>query len=181
MQECSCPVAQLCPMLCNSMVYNPLDPLSIIFFQARVLDWVAIFYSKGPSKHRNWTHISYIGSWILYYCATLESPTQGHSLINILHANLHLRVLFLYNLYPIHHTHTHTHTHIHRHTTLYDLWLPTVDETIGFPVGSECKESDGRVTNTSLKACPGDFMLSLKGSENSLCLQKDSSGVLWLL
>ena len=48
---------------------------------------------------------------------------------------------------------------------------------MGFSGGSESKESDGRVTNTLLKACPGDFMLSLKGSENSLCLQKGSSGV----
>ena len=48
---------------------------------------------------------------------------------------------------------------------------------MGFPDGSDSKESDGRVSNTLLKARPGDFRLSLKGSENSLCLQKDSSGV----
>ena len=37
-------------------------------FQAKILEWVAIFSSRGSSQPRNWTHMSYvscIGRWIL--------------------------------------------------------------------------------------------------------------------
>ena len=42
-------------------------------FQARVLEWVAIAFSRGSSQPRDQTHISYIssiGRWVLY--------PQGH-------------------------------------------------------------------------------------------------------
>ena len=35
-------------------------------FQARILEWVAIFYSRESSQPRNWTLISCVGRWILY-------------------------------------------------------------------------------------------------------------------
>ena len=38
--------------------------------QARILEWVAISYSRGPSQPRDWTHVSCIfctGRWILYH------------------------------------------------------------------------------------------------------------------
>ena len=44
--------------------------------QARGLEWVAIFFSTGPSRSRDWTYvscISCIGRWILYQCATWEA------------------------------------------------------------------------------------------------------------
>ena len=47
-------------------------------FQARILEWVAISYSRGSSQPRDWTHISCIsciGRWILYRCATWEHIT----------------------------------------------------------------------------------------------------------
>ena len=37
-------------------------------FQARILEWVAISFSRGSSQPRDWTHISYvscIGRWVL--------------------------------------------------------------------------------------------------------------------
>ena len=46
-------------------------------FQARILEWVAISYSRGPFKPRDWTHfscVSYIGRRILYHCATWQAP-----------------------------------------------------------------------------------------------------------
>ena len=46
-------------------------------FPAWILEWVAIFYSRGSPQFRDWTHISYIsciGRWILYHCATWEAP-----------------------------------------------------------------------------------------------------------
>ena len=42
--------------------------------QARILDWVAIFFSKESSWPKDWIHISCIGRWILYHWTTLEEP-----------------------------------------------------------------------------------------------------------
>ena len=51
-------VIQLCPTLCDSM--NCSLPGSSIhcIFQARVLEWVAISFSKGSSQSRDQTQIS---------------------------------------------------------------------------------------------------------------------------
>ena len=53
-------VAQLCPTL-----LDPMDcslPCSSILgiFQARVLEWVAIFFSRGSSQPRDWNQVSCI-------------------------------------------------------------------------------------------------------------------------
>ena len=45
-------------------------------FQARILGWVAISYSRGSSQARNKNHVSCvscIGRWILYHWATWEA------------------------------------------------------------------------------------------------------------
>ena len=42
-------------------------------FQATVLEWVAISFSKGSSPPRNWTCISCIGRQILYLWVTKEA------------------------------------------------------------------------------------------------------------
>ena len=41
--------------------------------QARILVWVAISFSRGPSPPRGGTHISCIGRQILYHGATREA------------------------------------------------------------------------------------------------------------
>ena len=41
--------------------------------QARMLEWVAISYSRESSQPRNRTHVSGIGRWILYYRTTWEA------------------------------------------------------------------------------------------------------------
>ena len=43
------------------------------FFQARILECVAISYSRGSSWPRDWTHLSYIGRQILYHWANLAN------------------------------------------------------------------------------------------------------------
>ena len=58
-------VAQSCPTLCNSIhcSHRPWDS------SARILDWVAISYSRGSSRPRDQAHISWvfhIGRWTLY-------------------------------------------------------------------------------------------------------------------
>ena len=45
-------------------------------FQARILEWVAIFSSRESSQPRDWTCISCIGRQILYHRSHLEAPCQ---------------------------------------------------------------------------------------------------------
>jgi len=48
-------------------------------FQARILGWFAISYSRGSSQPRDRTHISCgscISRRILYHCATWEAPIE---------------------------------------------------------------------------------------------------------
>ena len=44
--------------------------------QARILEWVAIAYSRGSSRPRDWIHISCIDRRILYHCTTWEAQKQ---------------------------------------------------------------------------------------------------------
>ena len=67
-----CVCAHLCQTPCNPMDGSP--PASSVpgIFLARILEWVAIFYSRGSSWPRDWTHVSCISKWVLYHCATWE-------------------------------------------------------------------------------------------------------------
>ena len=68
--------AQLCLTLCHPFD-GSLPGFSIHeIFQARVLEWVAISYSRGSSQYRDWTYVSWvswIGRQILYHWATWEA------------------------------------------------------------------------------------------------------------
>ena len=62
-------VAQLCPTLCDPMDYSPSGSSVQAIFQARILQWVAISSSKGSSRPRDQTDVSWIsciGRQILY-------------------------------------------------------------------------------------------------------------------
>ena len=46
-----------------------LAPLCMLISQARILEWIAIFYCRGSSGHRDPAHVSCISCidrWILY-------------------------------------------------------------------------------------------------------------------
>ena len=43
-------------------------------FQTRILEWVAISYSRESSRPKDQTPVSCIGKWILYHWATWEIP-----------------------------------------------------------------------------------------------------------
>ena len=65
-------------------------PLSMGFFQARILQWVAISFSRGSSQPRDWTcvsEISCIGRQILYHWATWEALDHVVTLLLIFGAN----------------------------------------------------------------------------------------------
>ena len=53
-------VAQSCPTLCDPIVYSPLGSSVHGIFQARILEWVAIPFSRGSSQPRDWMLVSCI-------------------------------------------------------------------------------------------------------------------------
>ena len=55
---CVCLGAQLCPTLCNSMDCSPPDSSVHWILQAKILEWVAIPFSKESSQPRDRTYIS---------------------------------------------------------------------------------------------------------------------------
>ena len=65
--------AQSCLTLCNLVDCCPPGFSVLEIFQARILKWVAISYSRGSSWPRDWTGISCMGRQILYHWATWEA------------------------------------------------------------------------------------------------------------
>ena len=63
-------VAQSCPTLCDPMDCSPPDFSVHGIFQARVLEWVAISFSRGSSQPRNQTRVSRAAG----RCFTSEPP-----------------------------------------------------------------------------------------------------------
>ena len=53
-------VAQLCRTLCNSIDYSPPGSSVHGILQAKILEWIAIPFSRGSSWPRDWTHISHV-------------------------------------------------------------------------------------------------------------------------
>ena len=53
-------VAQLCPTLCNPTNCTPPGSSVHGILQARILEWVAIPFSRGSSWPRDWTQVSCI-------------------------------------------------------------------------------------------------------------------------
>ena len=79
----SCMRAQLCPTLCDPMDCSPSGSSVHGIFQARILHWLAISFSRGFSWLRDQTHVSgifCISRQILYHCATWEVPSFPRSI-----------------------------------------------------------------------------------------------------
>ena len=68
---------QSCSTLCNPIDCSPLDSSVHGIFQERILEWVAISFSKGSSRPRDQTHVCCIGRQILHHCTTREVPVLG--------------------------------------------------------------------------------------------------------
>ena len=52
--------AQLCLTLCNPMDFSPPGSFVCGILQARILEWLAIFFYRGSSRSRDRIHISCI-------------------------------------------------------------------------------------------------------------------------
>ena len=55
---CCSLVSKSCLTLCNPMDGSPPGSPVRGISEARILEWVAISFSRGSSRHRDWTHIS---------------------------------------------------------------------------------------------------------------------------
>ena len=58
-------VAQSCPTLCDPMDCSPRGSSVHGIFQARILEWVAISFSRGSCWPRDWTWVSCIAGRFL--------------------------------------------------------------------------------------------------------------------
>ena len=68
---------QSCLTLCDTMGGSLPGSSAHGILQARILDWVAIPFSRGSAWPRDWTHVcwvSCIGRQVLYHRHHLESP-----------------------------------------------------------------------------------------------------------
>ena len=79
-RTCMCSVAQSCPTLCDPMVSSPSGSSVPGISQARVLERVALSFSRGSSRPRDWICVSCVGRPILYHCATWKAPRCQNSL-----------------------------------------------------------------------------------------------------
>ena len=60
-------VAQLCQTLCDPMDCSLLGPSVHGISQARIMEWVAISFSRGSFQPRDPTQVSCTGRQILYH------------------------------------------------------------------------------------------------------------------
>ena len=78
---CVLSCAQLCLTLCDPMD-DSLPGSSVHgIFQARILEWVVISFSRGSSQPRDWTHVSWascIGQGLLHRFTTWEAIGYIH-------------------------------------------------------------------------------------------------------
>ena len=58
-------VAQSCPTLCGPMDCSLPGSSVHGIFQARILEWVAIFFPRGSSRPRDWTLVSRIAGFTI--------------------------------------------------------------------------------------------------------------------
>ena len=100
-QMCECSLcAWLWLTLWDPMDCGPPDSSVHGIFQARILEWVALSYSRVSSRPRGWTQVSCvscIGRWIVYHCTTwvflLKTfPLDAHLCIELLTGHFHLDI-----------------------------------------------------------------------------------------
>ena len=70
---CVCLVTQLCPALCDPMDCTPPGSSVQRILQARILQWVAIPFSRGSSRPRDWTQDSCLAGGCFTIWVTREA------------------------------------------------------------------------------------------------------------
>ena len=72
-------LTQSCPILWDPKDCSPPGSSVHGNFQARILEWVAISFSRGSSQPSDQTQVSCIGRQILHHCILLKTRHQGLS------------------------------------------------------------------------------------------------------
>ena len=67
-------VSQSCPTLCNPVDCSLPGSSAYWILQARILEWVAVFFSRGSSKPRDQTQVSHIAGRCFNLWVTREAP-----------------------------------------------------------------------------------------------------------
>ena len=76
-RECVCVfIAQSCPTLCNPMDCSPPGSSVHEIFQARILEWVTISFSRGSSQPRDRTLVSWTAGKFSTNWATREDQER---------------------------------------------------------------------------------------------------------
>ena len=98
-------VAQSCLTLCDSMDCSPSGSFVHGIFQAIVLEWIALSFSRGSSQPRDWTQVSRIVDRRFTIWATREvqsgSPREGTQRLSVASAKTlsmdNEDVVYIYN------------------------------------------------------------------------------------
>ena len=80
-------VAQSCLTLCNPMECSPPGSSIHGILQARILEWVAISFSRGSSRPRDWTQVSHIAGRSFNLWPTREAH---YSLLHVNYFSIYL-------------------------------------------------------------------------------------------
>ena len=108
--HCCCSVTQSCLTLWNPMDCSPPGSSVHGISQARTLEWVTIFFSRGSLQPRDGTPFSCIGRWVLYDWATREAPhTYIHTCMSVFTMNGYIPDFSVVMRCVYIHTHTYLH------------------------------------------------------------------------
>ena len=77
-------VAQSCLTICNPMDCSSPGSSVHGILQARIQEQVAISFSRGSSRPRNWTWVTHITGRFFYYWAAREAKMFINHLLNLL-------------------------------------------------------------------------------------------------
>ena len=86
-------VTQSCPTLCDSVDCSPPGSSACGILQARILEWVAISFSRGSSQLKDRTQVSCIAGRFF----TVWVTRKGHILVFITKVLLHLCLMQICN------------------------------------------------------------------------------------
>ena len=80
-------VTQSCPTLCDPIDCSLAGSSVHEIFQAKVLEWIAISFSRGSSRPRDWTQVSRIVDRCFTAWTTREAPTAYEFLLLLTFSN----------------------------------------------------------------------------------------------
>ena len=86
-------VAQLCPTLCDPRDYSLPGSSVQGVLQVRIVEWVAVPFSRGSFRPRNWTGVFCIAGGFFTSWATRKALSLAYSLLNIYYWLLQVWIL----------------------------------------------------------------------------------------